>query len=119
MVSQGYAVQFPDISPPVMMDEYFFQCLRDRNRGTGDGIEEIGEQVRDIRWPVVEGWQGQAQGVDAEKEVAPECPFADGLDDIGIAGGNGEFLFFAKGKPLYKVSPEQVINTLLDEVEKL
>ena len=36
--------------------------------------------------------------------------------DIGIAGGNGEFLFFAKGKPLYKVSPEQVINTLLDEV---
>ena len=39
--------------------------------------------------------------------------------DIGIAGGNGEFLFFAKGKPLYKVSPEQVINTLLDEVEKL
>ena len=25
--------------------------------------------------------------------------------DIGIAGGNGEFLFFAKGKPLYKVSP--------------
>lgn len=39
--------------------------------------------------------------------------------DIGIAGGNGEFLFFAKGKPLYKVSPEQVINTLLDEVENL
>lgn len=39
--------------------------------------------------------------------------------DIGIAGGNGEFLFFAKGKPLYKVSPDQVINTLLDEVEKL
>ncbi len=39
--------------------------------------------------------------------------------DIGIAGGNGEFLFFAKGKPLYKVSPEQVINILLDEVEKL
>ena len=39
--------------------------------------------------------------------------------DIGIAGGNGEFLFFAKGKPLYKVSPEQAINTLLDEVEKL
>lgn len=39
--------------------------------------------------------------------------------DIGIAGGNGEFLIFAKGKPLYKVSPEQVINTLLDEVEKL
>lgn len=39
--------------------------------------------------------------------------------DIGIAGGNGEFLFFAKGKPLYKVSPEQVISTLLNEVEKL
>lgn len=39
--------------------------------------------------------------------------------DIGIAGGDGEFLLFEKGKPLYKVSPEQVINTLLNEVEKL
>lgn len=37
----------------------------------------------------------------------------------GIAGGDGEFLLFEKGKPLYKVSPEQVINILLDEVEKL
>ena len=39
--------------------------------------------------------------------------------DIGIAGGNGEFLLFAKGRPLYKVSPEQVIFSLLDEVKKL
>lgn len=39
--------------------------------------------------------------------------------DIGIAGGNGEFLLFTKGKPLYKVSPEKVIISLLGEAEKL
>ena len=39
--------------------------------------------------------------------------------DIGIAGGDGEFLLFAKGKPLYKVSPERVTAALLEEIEKL
>ena len=39
--------------------------------------------------------------------------------DIGIAGGDGEFLLFAKGKPLYKVSPEGVTAALLEEIEKL
>lgn len=39
--------------------------------------------------------------------------------DIGIAGGDGEFLLFAKGKPLYKVASEQAVKALLDEAEKL
>ena len=39
--------------------------------------------------------------------------------DIGIAGGDGEFLLFAKGKPLYKVSPEGVTAAMLEEIEKL
>lgn len=39
--------------------------------------------------------------------------------DLGVAGGNGEFLLFAKGKPLYKVKPEQVTKALLDEIERL
>ena len=39
--------------------------------------------------------------------------------DLGIAGGNGEFLLFAKGKPLYKVTPDQVTKALLEEIEKL
>ena len=39
--------------------------------------------------------------------------------DIGIAGGDGELLLFAKGKPLYKVSPEGVTAALLEEIEKL
>lgn len=39
--------------------------------------------------------------------------------DLGIAGGNGEFLLFAKGKPLYKVTPEHVTKALLEEIDKL
>lgn len=39
--------------------------------------------------------------------------------DLGIAGGNGEFLLFAKGKPLYKVTSDQVTKALLEEIDKL
>ena len=39
--------------------------------------------------------------------------------DLGVAGGNGEVLLFAKGKPLYKVAPEKVTQALLEEIDKL
>lgn len=39
--------------------------------------------------------------------------------DIGIAGGNGEVLLFAKGKTLYKVPQEKALEALLAEIEKL
>ncbi len=39
--------------------------------------------------------------------------------DLGVAGGNGELLLFAKGKPLYKVAPEKVTQALLEEIDKL
>ena len=39
--------------------------------------------------------------------------------DLGIAGGDGEFLLFAKGKPLYKVSPEKATEALLKEIDML
>lgn len=39
--------------------------------------------------------------------------------DIGIAGGDGEFLLFAKGKPLYKVSADHAVKALMEEIERL
>ena len=39
--------------------------------------------------------------------------------DIGIAGGEGEGLIFRKGKILYKVTQEKLVDALLEEIEKL
>ena len=39
--------------------------------------------------------------------------------DIGIAGGEGEGLIFRKGKILYKVPQEKLVDALLEEIEKL
>ena len=39
--------------------------------------------------------------------------------DIGIAGGKGEGLLFRKGKILYKVSQERLVDALMEEIEKL
>ena len=39
--------------------------------------------------------------------------------DIGIAGGRGEVLLFAKGQPLYKVPQEKALEALLSEIDKL
>ncbi len=39
--------------------------------------------------------------------------------DIGIAGGHGEGLLFRKGKTLYKVPQERLVDALMAEIEKL
>ena len=39
--------------------------------------------------------------------------------DIGIAGGKGEGLIFRKGEILYKVSQEQLVDKLMEEIDKL
>ncbi len=39
--------------------------------------------------------------------------------DIGVAGGKGEGIIFKKGKIIKKVPEEQLLDTLLDEVERL
>ncbi len=39
--------------------------------------------------------------------------------DIGIAGGNGEGLLFRKGKILYKVPQEQLVDALMKEIDRL
>ena len=39
--------------------------------------------------------------------------------DLGIAGGEGEGLLFKKGQILRKVPEDQLLQALLDEVDKL
>ena len=39
--------------------------------------------------------------------------------DVGIAGGQGEGLVFAKGKTLYKVPQEHLVDALMEEIDKL
>jgi len=39
--------------------------------------------------------------------------------DVGIAGGSGEGLVFAHGKILRKVPQEQLVEALMEEIEKL
>lgn len=39
--------------------------------------------------------------------------------DIGIAGGNGEGLIFKKGEILYKVKEEELIDKLIEEINKM
>ena len=39
--------------------------------------------------------------------------------DIGVAGGKGEGMIFRKGKILYKVPQEKLIDALMEEIKKL
>ena len=39
--------------------------------------------------------------------------------DIGIAGGDGEGLIFKKGEIIAKVSEDELIDRLMQEIEKL
>jgi len=39
--------------------------------------------------------------------------------DIGVAGGKGEGMIFRKGKILYKVPQERLVDALMEEIKKL
>ena len=39
--------------------------------------------------------------------------------DIGVAGGKGEGMIFRKGKILYKVPQEKLVDALMEETKKL
>jgi gcpE protein len=39
--------------------------------------------------------------------------------DVGIAGGKGEGLLFAKGTVLRKVPEDQLVDALFEEIDKL
>lgn len=39
--------------------------------------------------------------------------------DVGIAGGDGEGLLFAKGKILRKLPQSELVDALMEEIDKL
>ena len=39
--------------------------------------------------------------------------------DSGVAGGKGEGMIFRKGKILYKVPQEKLVDALMEEIQKL
>ena len=39
--------------------------------------------------------------------------------DVGIAGGDGEWLLFRHGEILYKVPQDKLVDALMDEIDKL
>ena len=39
--------------------------------------------------------------------------------DVGIAGGDGEGLLFAKGKILRKLPQDKLVDALMEEIDKL
>jgi len=46
-------------------------------------------------------------------------PGGPGAADIGVAGGKGEGMIFRKGKILYKVPQEKLVDALMEEIKKL
>ncbi len=39
--------------------------------------------------------------------------------DIGIAGGSGSALLFKKGEIIKKIKEEEILTTLIEEIEKM
>lgn len=71
--------------------------------------EEAESALRECRKPIKVAIMGCAVNGPGEASDA----------DLGLAGGDGELLLFAKGKPLYKVPQENAVKALLAEVDKL
>ena len=64
------------------------------------------------------------QGVEREITVAVMGCVVNGpgeasAADIGVAGGKGEGMIFRKGKILYKVPQEKLVDALMEEIQKL
>jgi len=69
----------------------------------------IEEKVRDIRMPLRIAVMGCPVNGPGEAREA----------DVGIAGGKGKAVLFVKGKVKKKVSPDEAVDALMAEVEKL
>jgi (E)-4-hydroxy-3-methylbut-2-enyl-diphosphate synthase len=39
--------------------------------------------------------------------------------DVGLAGGKGKAMLFVKGKVIKKVGPDEAVDALMEEVDKL
>ena len=67
------------------------------------------ERLKDVKKPITVAVMGCVVNGPGEAAAA----------DVGIAGGRGEGLLFAKGKILRKVPQEQLVDELFREIEKL
>lgn len=72
-------------------------------------VEQAEKELQNISIPLTVAIMGCAVNGPGEAKEA----------DIGIAGGRGEGLLFAKGKILRKVPEEQLLSALLEEIQKL
>ena len=70
---------------------------------------QIEEKVRDIQMPLRIAVMGCPVNGPGEAREA----------DVGIAGGKGKAILFVKGKVMKKVGPDEAVEALMEEVEKL
>lgn len=70
--------------------------------------KEVEEALRDCKKDIKVAVMGCAVNGPGEARDA----------DLGLAGGDGELLLFRKGEPLRKVSAENAVAALLEEVER-
>ena len=70
---------------------------------------EVEARLKDCRKPITVAVMGCVVNGPGEAAAA----------DVGIAGGQGEGLLFRKGKVLYKVPQERLVDALMEEIEKL
>ena len=70
---------------------------------------QVEERLKGVDKPITVAVMGCAVNGPGEAAAA----------DIGIAGGKGEGLIFRKGEILYKVPQEQLVDKLMEEIEKL
>ena len=69
----------------------------------------IEEKVRDIKVPLRIAVMGCPVNGPGEAREA----------DVGLAGGKGKAMLFVKGKVIKKVGPDEAVDALMEEVEKL
>ena len=71
--------------------------------------ERVEEKLEDIKLPITVAVMGcEVNGPGEAKEA-----------DIGIAGGKKQGIIFKKGKQVKTVKEDKLLDTLLDEIEKL
>ena len=74
--------------------------------GTAKAVET---RLRDKPWNITVAVMGCVVNGPGEASAA----------DIGVAGGKGEGMIFRKGKILYKVPQEKLVDALMEEIQKL
>ena len=71
--------------------------------------QEVERRLKDCKKPITVAVMGCVVNGPGEAAAA----------DVGIAGGKGEGLIFRKGKVLYKVPQDRLVDALMDEIERL